>query len=134
MFKKILLVDGTTEDAELTFNALHHCGIKNPVVYVGDGTQALIRLVEDRDIAIVLLNLHTHVAEGFDLLKQLRFQPQFSLTPVFLVSSFYDEAHRKRAELLGASGYVVKAFEPERFADLLCDALAPFRHLLEEAA
>lgn len=131
MSKKILLVEDSRHDAEFTLHALDHCRIHNPVVHADDGATGLWHLATDNQIAVVLLDLKLRTLDGFELLKIMRADPRFVDTPVIVVSTSTIHSDRARTELLGASGFVTKELDLQRFSDAICVALAPFQHLLQ---
>lgn len=130
MTKKILLIEDSANDAQLTLHALRACGIENPVVEEFDGAEGLLRLADDSDVALILLDLKLQKINGFEFLKIVRSNPRFVGLPVVVVSNSNAPSDRIRADMLGASGYVVKDFDLKDFKVSLCQALEPFRHLL----
>lgn len=130
MTKKILLIEDSANDVHLTVHALRSCGIDSPVVEELDGAEGLLRLADDSDIGLVLLDLKLQKINGFDFLKIVRSNPRFVGLPVVVVSNSSIPSDRARADVLGASGYVVKDFDLQQFKVSLSLALEPFRHLL----
>lgn len=130
MTKKILLIEDSVNDAQLTLHALRTCGIENPVVHEFDGAEGLIRLADDPEIGLVLLDLKLQKINGFEFLKIVRSNPRFVELPVVIVSNSSVLSDRTRTEMLGASGYIVKDFDLEEFRVSIVHTLKPFRTLL----
>jgi twitching motility two-component system response regulator PilG len=64
-------------------------------------------------------------ADGYQLCRALRDQPEFRETPILLVSGHDGIADRVRGRLAGATGYISKPFE-------MADVVARVRQLAEE--
>jgi len=127
MSQKILLIEDSLLDAELTIHALKRCDLHNEVVHAVDGGVALWHLAVDQKIALILLDLKLRVVSGIEFLTMFRSDPKNTATPVIILSGSVNPEDRAHAEQLGTSGYVVKDSDPERFRNALCRALTPFQ-------
>jgi len=127
MSQKILLIEDSLLDAELTIHALKRCDFHNEVVHAVDGGVALWHLAVDQTIALILLDLKLRVVSGIEFLTMFRADIKNAATPVIILSGSVNPEDRARAEQLGASSYVVKDPDPERFRDALCRTLMPFK-------
>lgn len=130
MSQKILLIEDSLLDAELTTYALKSCGFKNRVVHAIDGGVALWHLAVDPTVALILLDLKLRVVSGFEFLTIFRADPKNAAIPVVILSGSADPDDRSRAAQLGASGYVIKDPDPQRFKDALRKVLGPFEDQL----
>lgn len=130
MPQKILLIEDSAFDAELTVHALQLCGFENAVVHAFDGGVALWHIAVDSDIAVILLDLKLRVVSGFEFLTMFRADPKNAEVPVVILSGSVHPADRERAAQLGTSGYVVKDPDPQRFRDALYAALTPLQNQL----
>ena len=100
----ILVVDDSALARRLAGGLIAE-GIGRPVIYAGDGAEALT-LVEARGPCLVLTDVHMPVMDGFELVEALRQRrPQ---TPVVLMTAFGSEAVAVRALKAGAASYVPK--------------------------
>lgn len=133
MRKKLLLVEDSRHDAELTLHALEQCAIGNSVAYADDGAVGFWHLSVDPEIAVVLLDLKLQTVDGFEFLKLMRADPKFVDTPVIVVTGTGDTTDLVRAKMLGASGWVKKHLDMHEYSEALSVALAPFRHLLGDS-
>lgn len=88
--KKILLVDGSPKDVELTIAALAENNLANEVVVAEDGVEALDYLYkrgkfaayENGNPAVILLDIKMPRMDGIEVLKHIRSDPKFKLIPV----------------------------------------------------
>ena len=123
--KQILLAEDSDRDAELTLDALAQHNLVNEVMRVRDGEEALDYLCRrgqfaDRrngNPAVVLLDLKMPKVDGFEVLRQIRNNPQFKLIPVVVMTSSREEQDLLRSYELGVNAYVVKPVNFDEFVD-----------------
>jgi len=121
---EILLVEDNPADAELTFRALRGKGLRNSLVVVEDGAQALDFLFargrwSHRDPAqptMVLLDLRLPHVDGFEVLRQVKANERTRMIPVVALTSSRHDPDMERCYELGASSYLVKPIDFEKFA------------------
>ena len=125
--RPILLVEDDRDDETLVRRALSGSGVRNEVVVVRDGGEALDYLFglgdwKHRDVAdqpvLVLLDISLPNVNGFEVLRQIRADPATRLLSVVLLT-----ASRRQADLLagydaGADGYVVKPSDVGAFVEV----------------
>ena len=93
--KRILIVDDSLKDIELTIAALAENNLTNEVVVAEDGEEALDYLYKRGKFAtygngnpfIILLDIKMPKMDGIEVLKHIRSQPEFKLIPVIMVTS-----------------------------------------------
>ena len=114
--KRVLLVEDSPNDAELTLEAFAQSGLANEVVWVRDGREALDYLFREGGFAqrseghpaVVLLDLKMPKVDGLQVLEQVKQHPQLKSVPVVLLTSSREEADLARSYGLGVNAYVVK--------------------------
>lgn len=82
------------------------------VAAIDNGRDAERWIEEHAPASIVLLDLMLPHIDGFQLLIQMRENPQWKNVPVIVVSAKVAEADVVRAFELGADDYVTKPFRP----------------------
>jgi len=112
---KILLVEDSRDDVELTLRALKSNNITNEVVIASDGVQAIEHLfgAEGRPASgelpsIVLLDLNLPKVNGLEVLKRIRSDDRTALLPVVILTSSTEERDMVEGYKLGANSYVQK--------------------------
>ena len=124
--KIILLIEDNPDDAALTLRALEKNNIKNDVVVVHDGAEALDYLFATgsyagRDLTIMpqltLLDLKLPKVDGLEVLRQLRANERTRLLPVVILTSSNEEQDRVNGYGLGANSYVRKPIDFGQFID-----------------
>src|SRR2546425_13040973 len=124
--KIILLIEDNPDDEALTLRALGKNNIKNDVVVVHDGAEALDYLFgtgpyAGRDLTVVpqitLLDLKLPKVDGLEVLRRLRANELTRLLPVVILTSSNEEQDRVNGYGLGANSYVRKPVDFGQFND-----------------
>ena len=124
--KIILLIEDNPDDEALTQRALEKNNIKNDVVVVHDGAEALDYLFgtgsyAGRDLTVMpevtLLDLKLPKVDGLEVLRQLRANELTRLLPVVILTSSNEEQDRVNGYGLGANSYVRKPIDFGQFMD-----------------
>jgi CheY-like chemotaxis protein len=122
--KRILLVEDSPSDVELTLEALATHQLVNEVVVVNDGVAALDYLFrqgafegrEASNPALVMLDLKLPRLNGHEVLRAIRQNPATANVPVVILTSSREEADLAQGYHEGANAYVVK---PVHFKDFI---------------
>ena len=126
---RILLVEDSPNDVELTLNALERHTLANEVVVVRDGEEALDYLhrrgaYEGRaggHPVVVLLDLKLPKIDGLEVLQAVRRDPDLHRTPIVMLTSSREEQDVVRSYDLGVNAYVVKPVEFQQFVSAICE-------------
>jgi two-component system, response regulator len=120
---RILLVEDSEDDIELTLIAFRRQQLANQVVIARDGQEALEILhgTASRPAqplpAVVLLDLKLPRRDGFEVLDAIRRHPHTRLLPVVVLTSSAQERDRLQTYRLGANSYIVKPVDFEQFLE-----------------
>lgn len=114
--KRILLVEDSSNDVELTLTALEENRLANEVVVTRDGEEALdylhrrgiFKLRAEGNPAVVLLDLKLPKIDGLQVLAAMRDDPELRHVPVVMLTSSREEQDLARSYSLGVNAYVVK--------------------------
>ena len=125
--KRILLVEDSANDIELTLGALEENHLANEVVVVRDGAEALdflykrgvFKLRKNGNPAVVLLDLKLPRVDGLQVLKELKEDPDLRAIPVVMLTSSREEQDLVRSYNLGVNAYVVKPVDFKEFVAAL---------------
>lgn len=121
----ILLVDDNPHDVVLLRLAFRRVGIIDPIKLVNDGTEA-VRYLKGEGVygdrhayptpTLMLLDLNMPQTSGFEVLRWVRAQPNFSRMMVVVLTGSKQNEDIRRAYELGANSYLSK---PTKFSDLV---------------
>jgi CheY-like chemotaxis protein len=114
--RKIVVAEDNANDAELTMAALRENRLRNELVLVRDGAQALDYLYRrnqyanrrDGDPALVVLDLKMPKVDGIEVLRQVKSDAALKHIPVVILTSSREEQDLVRSYDLGVNAYVVK--------------------------
>ena len=116
LLKRVLLVEDSIRDAELTLAALEEYRLANEVVVVRDGAEALDYLyrrgefadVTDVPPVVVILDLKMHKVDGLVVFRQMKADPNLKRIPVVMLTSSLEERDLVQSYQLGVNAYIVK--------------------------
>ena len=112
--KWVAIVDDDPRLRELIRDELIDEGVE-PVV-CPDG-EALLKLLDQRKVDLILLDLMMPNMDGMTCLKRLR--ERSNLVPVLIVTAFNEDHKRIETKALGASDFILKPDLFERLPKLL---------------
>jgi two-component system response regulator len=121
--KLILLVEDNPMDEELTLRAFKKNNLRNEVVVVRDGAEALDYLFASGAYAqrvlpeVVLLDLKLPKIDGLEVLHRIRADDRTKLIPVVILTSSNEEKDVLGGYSAGCNSYVRKPVEFNQFAE-----------------
>lgn len=110
---KILVVDDEPDCVSIIQCRLEWCHYE--VINAGDGAEGL-RIAENENPDIVLLDTNMPVMDGREMLERMRKHPVLKDTPVIMVTALCDRQNIAAASVFGIADYVTK---PVDFTSLL---------------
>jgi CheY-like chemotaxis protein len=122
----ILLVEDSAVDVDLALRAFRRRKLANPVTVVRDGEEAIDYVHRRGAFAngapipgLVLLDLWLPKVDGIEVLQAMKSHPVFRTVPVVVLTTSAEDRDVRRSYELGASGYVVKPAEFEKFLEVV---------------
>ena len=124
--KRILIVDDSPKDIELTIATLAENHLANDIIVAEDGEEALDYLYkrgkfagEDGFPVVILLDVKMPKMDGIKVLKHIRSDAKFKFIPVIMLTSSSEERDILESYKLGANSYVVKPVNILQFIDAI---------------
>lgn len=105
---KILVVDDEPRMRKLVKDFLTVKGFQ--VIEAEDGEQAIDIFFEEKDIALILLDVMMPKMDGWEVLKTIR---QYSQIPILMLTARGEEQDELQGFKLGADEYISKPFNPK---------------------
>ena len=105
---KVLMVDDESRMRKLVSDFLTRKGYE--VIEAGDGEEAIDKFYEDKDIALVILDVMMPKMNGWDVCKEIR---KNSNVPIIMLTAKSDEASELNGFDCGADEYISKPFSPK---------------------
>ena len=105
---KVLMVDDESRMRKLVSDFLTRKGYE--VIEAGDGEEAIDKFYEDKDIALIILDVMMPKMNGWDACKEIR---KSSNVPIIMLTAKSDEASELNGFDCGADEYISKPFSPK---------------------
>ena len=112
---RILTVDDSTSIRQLVAASLREAGYA--VVEAGDGLDALDIAAGER-FALVVTDLNMPRLDGLGLIAALRALPAYRAVPMLMLTTEASDDMKARGRAAGATGWLVKPFDPQRLLDM----------------
>lgn len=120
MGKTVLIVDDSSTMRQIVRATLANAGFA--VVEAENGRDALNKLPGAKP-SLVITDLNMPVMDGLSLIKSIRGQPAHQRTPILMLTTESDEGKKQEGRAVGATGWIVKPFNPERLLAIISKVL-----------
>ena len=119
--KTILTVDDSPSMRQMLAYVLTSNGYT--VIEAEDGEQALA-LAKTNLADLVLTDQNMPRLDGIGLIKALRDLPGYKTVPIMMLTTESSQALKQQGREAGATGWMVKPFDPEKLLEMLKRVLA----------
>ncbi|MDP5339199.1 MAG: response regulator, partial [Nodularia sp. (in: cyanobacteria)] len=119
--KVILVVDDAISLRQTLSLTLQKSGYQ--VIQAQNGVEALEQLQRHGEIQVIISDLEMPRMNGFQLLSNLRQNPNFVNIPIVILTSRSAEKHRQLAQELGANAYLTKPYLEHEFLSIVNDLI-----------
>ena len=129
--RQVLVIEDNSADVDLLRLAFVENGMKEEIVALEDGEQALLYLdglSGKPDVGLVILDLNIPKHDGIEVLNRYRMHPLMVDIPVAVFTSSGSPAEKNRALTLGVKAYLRKPMELDEYMAVG----ATFREILEQ--
>ena len=112
----ILTVDDTASMRQMISFTLNSVG--HDVIQASDGKEALA-LLQGKKVDLVIADVNMPNMDGITLVKSLRALVDYRFTPILMLTTESQEAKRQQGKTAGATGWIVKPFNPEQLLTIV---------------
>lgn len=112
MSKTILTVDDSRTMRDMLRLALTDAGYD--VVQADDGMAGVEALNQARLFDVIITDINMPRLDGFGFIDEIRKHPIHRVTPILVLTTESEPAKKQRARDAGATGWIVKPFDPAR--------------------
>jgi two-component system, chemotaxis family, chemotaxis protein CheY len=119
--KPVLVVDDSQTTVRVVRSLLARIGFKD-IDEASNGMAALAKMTE-KPYGIVIADWNMEPMSGYELLKQVRANPQLATTRYILMTAELNASHVIAAKKAGASNYILKPFTDEVLRSKIEEAL-----------
>jgi two-component system, chemotaxis family, chemotaxis protein CheY len=113
---RVLAVDDSASMRDLVSSTLSNAGME--VEQAKDGVDAL-EMARKGAFDVVLADLNMPRMDGIQLIRELRADARYRLTPILMLTTESSEQKRREGKVAGATGWIVKPFEPDGLVSAL---------------
>jgi two-component system chemotaxis response regulator CheY len=116
--KTILTVDDSRTMRDMLAMALGDAGFT--VVQAVDGEDGLTMLsAYSAEIDVIITDINMPKLDGFGFIEGVRSDQRHRSTPILVLTTESDGSKKDRARQAGATGWIVKPFNPEKLVDAI---------------
>jgi two-component system, chemotaxis family, chemotaxis protein CheY len=120
MAKRVLAVDDSLTIRQLIKMTLSRAGYE--IVEAEDGAKGLQKASAET-FDLVLSDINMPIMTGIEMLRSLRKLAQYKFTPIVLVTTESQPGKKQEGKAAGATGWIVKPFEPEQLLAVVTKVL-----------
>ena len=120
MSKTALIVDDSTTMRRMVGLTLRDAGFE--VLEGANGREGLSRL-DSSVVDIIVTDVHMPVMDGFAMVQAVRERPKHRFTPILILTTEGGDDMKRRGKEAGASGWIVKPFNPRLLREVVCRLL-----------
>ena len=118
MSKTILTVDDSRTMRDMLAMALNDAGFN--VVQAVDGEDGLAVLdAHSADVDVIITDINMPKLDGFGFIEGVRKDARHRATPILVLTTESDSSKKDRARQAGATGWIVKPFNPVKLVDAI---------------
>jgi two-component system chemotaxis response regulator CheY len=116
--KTILTVDDSRTMRDMLAMALADAGYT--VVQAVDGEDGLAVLdAHSADVDVIITDINMPKLDGFGFIEGVRKDQRHRATPILVLTTESDDSKKNRARQAGATGWIVKPFNPVKLIDAI---------------
>ena len=112
--KTVLTIDDSRTMREMLNMALVQAGYR--VLQAVDGVEGL-EMLQAEGVDVVITDINMPRLDGFGVIEGVRANPTHRGTPILVLTTESDVAKKERARQAGATGWIVKPFNPVKLVD-----------------
>jgi two-component system chemotaxis response regulator CheY len=116
MAKRILTIDDSKTMRDMLMLTLTDAGYE--VIQAVDGEDG-VNVLKDQSVDVVITDINMPKMDGYEVIRQLRKNPAHKTLPILVLTTESDTDKRSIAREAGATGWMVKPFDPDRLVQTI---------------
>lgn len=116
MNKTILIVDDSTTMRRMVGDTLREAGFR--VLEAIHGQEALEKTRHEK-FQLAITDFNMPVMGGVELIRNLRNRNDSKFIPILVLTTEFEDSRKAEAKNAGATGWIVKPFDPERLLQVV---------------
>jgi two-component system, chemotaxis family, chemotaxis protein CheY len=116
--KRILTIDDSKTMRDMLMLTLSGQGFD--VLQAVDGQDGIEVLEKEREsVDVVITDINMPKLDGYGVIEHMRNKREYDAMPILVLTTESDKAKKERARDLGATGFIVKPFNPASLVDVI---------------
>lgn len=120
MTRTALVVDDSPSMRQMVAFTLQQAGFE--VRQGGDGEEGLQQLA-GASVSLIITDLNMPRMDGIRFIREVRARAQYRFTPILMLTTESQDAKKQEGKAAGATGWIVKPFEPARLLQVVAKVL-----------
>lgn len=116
MSRKVLTVDDSKTMRQMVAFTLKNAGFD--IIEAEDGQHAL-NVLGNEKVDLIITDLNMPNMDGFELITELRKHAVHKFCPILILTTESDGEKKQRGKASGATGWIVKPFNPEKLIEVV---------------
>ena len=112
MPKRILTIDDSRTIRDMLNLTLSEAGFE--VIQAVDGEDGIDVLAKQDRVDVIITDINMPKMDGYGVIRHVRGQSRYNGVPVLVLTTESEKDKRNVAKEAGATGWMVKPFDPER--------------------
>jgi two-component system chemotaxis response regulator CheY len=112
----VLTVDDSVSLRKLVANTLTAAG--HTVTEASQGQEGL-DLIKTKTFNLIISDINMPIMDGLTFIKNVRLIAAYKFTPILVLTTEMDPTKKKTAKESGATGWLVKPFDPEQLLNTI---------------
>jgi len=117
MNKRILTIDDSKTMRDMLMLTLQDSGFD--VIQAVDGQDGIDVLAREKNVDVIITDINMPKMDGYGVLEHVRKNPIYDATPILVLTTESDTEKKERARGLGATGFIVKPFNPISLVEVI---------------
>jgi two-component system chemotaxis response regulator CheY len=117
MGKTVLVVDDSPTMRQMVAFTLSNAGFT--VVEAGNGKEAMGKISGGAKPDLVVTDLNMPEMDGITLIQEIRKNAALKFMPILMLTTESSDDKKKAGQAAGATGWVVKPFNPEQMLNVI---------------
>jgi two-component system chemotaxis response regulator CheY len=115
MQKRIMTVDDSKTMRDMVVFTLSTAGF---LVEAAEDGQKALNALRKTEVDLIITDLNMPNMDGISLIRNLRADPKYRAVPILMLTTEGDADKKAEGRAAGATGWLVKPFNPEKLVEL----------------
>ena len=120
MDKTVLLVDDSATIRQMVGLTLKQAGF---TTFEGSNGEEGLQQLAVQNVSLIITDLNMPMMDGLAFIRAARTRPECKFIPILMLTIESQEEKKRAGRAAGATGWIVKPFEPQKLLDTISEVL-----------